>query len=330
MIRWGFRRLFLLIPTFVVITGIAFTLLKLAPGETTGVLGLTGDGISPQSIAQWESLRGIDDPIWIQYGRWIHRTVTFDFGTSLVSERPIRTMIVEALPKTLLLTGSALVVAYLFGILGALLLTRNRGRPWVVWVERLLFSVYALPNYWVALVLVVLFAGGDFFQFFPLRGLGPSLKESGSLTEFFLQTGWHLCLPVLALSYPLCIIIMRYLRNNLVEVLEQDFVLVARSKGLSPNKVLLGHVFPNACLPIVVLFSLELPWLVGGSVLIERIFSIQGMGTLTLNALMSRDYPLLMGAVALVSIVTIVGLVVGDLLGAWIDPRIRDEGGVAK
>ena len=123
---------------------------------------------------------------------------------------------------------------------------------------------------------------------------------------------------------------MRYLRNNLTEVLNQDFVLVARSKGLSPNKVLLGHVFPNACLPIVVLFSLELPWLVGGSVLIERIFSIQGMGTLTLNALMSRDYPLLMGAVALVSIVTIVGLVVGDLLGAWIDPRIRDEGGVAK
>lgn len=326
MLRVLIRRLPQLTFTLFGITLIAFVLLRLAPGDPITLQADTtlGQGFARRSVEAWRALKGLDQPIWWQYLVWLESCVTLDFGRSLIDERPVRDLIAEAAPRTLLLNGLALVVIYVVAVpLGIYSAVRRGSRT-----DRLLsagsFALYSLPSFWVALLLIVLLGGGEFLDIFPVRGLR-SDAELGVVAGFF-DLGWHLILPVLCLSYPALARTSRFQRSAMLEVIGQDYIRTARAKGLSERAVILRHALKNSLLPIVTLMSLDLPVLVGGSLIIERIFTIRGMGMLMFEAILRRDYPVIMGVVVLVAVGTMVAVLLGDLALGWLDPRIRVGG----
>ncbi len=312
-------------PVFIGVTFLAFILLLLSPGDpvalNTGELGRVG--ISDENLMAWRRLRGIEDPIWIQYFRWIKNFIFLDFGTSFVDERPVRAILAEALPQTLLLTGSAFVLTYSIaiplGVWGAHLKNTKRG----AWLDSWLFGIYALPTFWVALMLIILFAGGEYLTLFPLRGLHSAGMESAGFLSQFFDLLWHLVLPVFCLTYPALARTSRFIRNEMLDVLGKDYIRAARAKGLPESVILWRHALRNSLLPLITVAALDLPFLVGGSVIIERIFTIRGMGMLVFEAVLRRDYPVILGATSLVTILTLFAILFADLIYALVDPKIR-------
>ena len=322
MTRLLARRLVQLVPTFVGVTIVTFVLLRLAPGEAGA---LQSDGLhdaSAQSLEAWRHLRGFDAPLWQQYASWLGRVLTLDFGRSLVDEQPVTRLIAAALPRPLVLAGGALVLTYMvavpLGVHGAM----RRGSRLEGGVSTLLFVLYSLPPFWVALVLILLFAGGELVPLFPLRGLtSPGVAEAGVLVRL-VDLAWHLVLPVACLSYPAMARTARLMRVSLLESVGADYVRTARAKGL-PEWRVITHALRNALVPMAALLSIDLPWLVGGSVVIERIFTIRGMGMLTFEAVLRRDYPVILGVTALAALITMAAMLAGDLLHLALDPRAR-------
>ncbi|MBI5507334.1 MAG: ABC transporter permease [Deltaproteobacteria bacterium] len=323
MLRYAARRALQFVPTFVGVTLLVFLLLRLAPGDPATAEGDLSLMPTAASLAEWRHLKGMDQPLYTQYLRWLWSCVSFDFGTSLFDERPVRVLILEALPRTLLLTSLALVCTYALAIPLGVHSAAARGTKTDTVLSTLVFVLYSLPTFWVALVLLVLFGGGQFWHIFPVRGLSTDGLEDAALVVRGLDFIWHLVLPVCCLTYPGLARTSRYQRAAMLEVLSQDFVRTARAKGLSERRVIWRHAWPNALVPVLALLSVDLPWLVGGSVIVERVFTIRGMGLLTFEAILRRDYPVILGVTALVAMTTMVGMLVGDLALAWADPRIR-------
>jgi peptide/nickel transport system permease protein len=323
--RYLVRRLLQFVPTFIGISLLTFLLVKLAPGDPSTAFGDELAPMSSSSSAAWHLLKGLDLPWWQQYLEWLRRLATFDFGNSFVDERPVAVLLAEALPRTLLLTGSALAIAYAVALPVGVLSAVHRGRPLERLVAGALVALYALPPFLVALLLVVLLAGGEFWQVFPLRGLhSPALAAAGPLSRG-LDLAWHLVLPVACLCYPALARTARLQRATMLDVLGQDYIRTARAKGLPERRVIWSHALRNALIPTAALLSTDLPWLLGGSVAIERIFTIPGMGMLGIEAVLRRDFPVIMGVTALAAVVTMLAMLVGDLLQSLLDPRTRRE-----
>lgn len=316
------KRAWQLVVTLFGITLIAFLLLQLAPGDPINLQAdPLGMGFDRDSVEAWRRLKGLDEPIWRQYLRWLASCATLDFGRSLIDERPVRELIAEAAPRTLLLNGLALVLIYLAAIPLGIYSAVRRGTRADRVLSVGLFALYSLPSFWVALVLIVFLGGGEFLSLFPVRGL-QSDGELG-LVAGVLDLGWHLVLPVACLSYPALARTSRFQRSAMLDVMSQDYIRTARAKGLSERAVILHHALKNSLLPVVTLLSLDLPVLVGGSLIIERIFTIRGMGMLMFDAILRRDYPVIMGVVTLVAVGTMIAVSLGDLALGWLDPRIR-------
>jgi peptide/nickel transport system permease protein len=325
MRRFVLRRLLQFVPTFIGVTLITFVLLQLAPGEPYSLMADESAGASAASIAAWRQLKGLDQPLVAQYGTWLWRLVTFDFGSSLIDERPVRAVILEALPPTLLLTGTSLVCIYLAAVPLGILSAVHKGSRGDRVTSTVLFMLYSMPPFWVALLLVVLLGGGEFLSVFPIRGLASELPADAGLLARLGDVAWHLVLPVLCLTYPALARTSRFQRSATLEVIGQDYIRTARAKGLSERAVIVRHALKNSLLPVVTLLSVDLPWLIGGSVIIERIFTIRGMGMVTFEAILRRNYPVIMGVTTLVALVTMLAMLLGDLAIAWLDPRIRLE-----
>ncbi|OGQ89036.1 MAG: diguanylate cyclase [Deltaproteobacteria bacterium RIFOXYA12_FULL_58_15] len=320
------RRLLQLVPTFLGVTLLTFFLLRLAPGAPS----LVGDDgiVTPAvqaSLEAWRELKGLNQPLWAQYINWLSRFVRFDFGSSLIDERPVRTLIVEALPRTLVLTVLALIFTYTLSIPLGIHSAIHRGQRSDRIISGVLFILYSMPSFWVALLLVVVLGGGAWFDLFPIVGLRSSNMEGAGFFVRSIDLIWHLVLPVFCLTYPSLARTSRFQRSAMLDVIRQDYIRTARAKGLTERTVILRHALKNSLLPILTLLSTDLPWILGGSVIVERIFAIRGMGMLTFEAILRRDYPVIMGVTSLVAILTMVGVLLGDLAYAWIDPRIRFE-----
>ncbi len=325
MLRLVLRRLWQFVPTFLGITFVTFALLKLAPGEP-GELFSEGElHASEQSRAEWRQLRRLDEPLGIQYLEWLSHLVRLDFGRSFIDERLVSERIVEALPRTLLVAGGALVLTYALALPLGVWAAVRRGRRVDRLIHGALAALYSLPPFWAALLLLVALAGGELLSIFPLRGLRSPGLEDASLWTRALDLGWHLVLPVFCLAYPQLARTSRLQRSSLLEVLRQDFVRTARAKGLPEHRVVLGHALPNALSPMAAMLSIDLPALLGGSVIIERIFTIPGMGMLTMEAILRRDYPMIMGVTALAALCTMAAILAGDLLQLGLDPRARSK-----
>lgn len=301
MRRWLPGRLLAAVPTFLGITAVAFAIVRAAPGEAVPGDAMLRPG-TLQQLREYRSLMGLDQPFLPGYLRWLSNLLHGGLGDSLRDGRPVLTLLAEALPVTLLLSGTALVLGYLLAIPIGVLSAVCAGKPLDRAFSWTAFLLYSLPVQWVAILLVVGASGSRI----PIHG--------------------HFLLPVICLTYGTVAVVSRYLRSSMLEELGQDYVRTARSKGLPEAAVVLRHVLPNASLSLITLMGLTLPALASGAVIVEQIFGLPGMGKLTFDAVMGRDVPVLMGAVTLGGVLAMLGMVASDLLHAAVDPRIRISG----
>jgi peptide/nickel transport system permease protein len=323
MLAYALRRLLVAIPLLIGITFVSFLVLHLAPGDPVEIQ--TGDLAmqhSAQAYRALQELYGLDKPLHVQYWNWLNRLVRLDFGRSFAPHgRPVLTMIAERLPITLLLNIIELLVIVALAVpIGVLSATRQYSafdKVTTVFV----FIGFATPDFWLALLLMILF--GIQLGWLPISGLRSLNWEYLS----FWQQQWdflsHLLLPVLVATFGGLAGFSRYMRQSMLEVVRQDYIQSARAKGLAERVVIGKHALRNALLPIVTILGLSLPGLIGGSVIVEWIFAIPGMGQLMVQAAFERDYPVLMGNLVIVSTLTLLANLMADLTYSVVDPRIR-------
>jgi peptide/nickel transport system permease protein len=340
--RYLLRRVLLMIPTFIGVTLICFLVLKLTNADpaTSSMEGaVSGHQISREAIEHLRRFYALDRPWPVQYARLVRRLVTFDLGTRWQDGRPIADVIGEALPVTLMLSTVSLVIAYFLAIpLGVFSAARRGSRRDTVATVGL-FMLYSLPSFWVGTMLIVYLSSGRFINCpwlerpgcFPLQGWHSfqgfeRLALGGKVADVL----WHITLPIVTLTYGSLASLSRYMRMGMLENLRQDYVRTARAKGLSERRVLYWHALRNALIPIVTLLGLTLPSLIGGSVIVEQIFGIRGMGFVALEAIRLPDYPLVITIVAITGLLTMLGVLASDLLYVVVDPRIRLGTGVTK
>ncbi len=308
MRRYVLRRLLLMIPTFLGITLLTFVIAQLAPGDPFE-LDLEVVGPRQAVIDVQRTSKGLDAPLPVQFGRWLSRVVRFDFGRSFIDQRPVTEKLGEAAPRTALVAGLALLLGFGLAVpLGVLLATRAR-HWWARVLSVLLVAAWSVPTFWIAVILLMLFASPRYFDWFPVQGLA----DGG------------FALPVICLTWPTLVVATRQVRSAMEDALAQDYVKAARARGIPERRVVWRHALRNSLLPVVTMLGLHLPHLVGGSVVIERIFGIPGMGLLAFDAIGTRDYPTVMGVATVMAIVTMLSMLLVDLAYGFIDPRIRLE-----
>jgi len=248
------------------------------------------------------------------------------FGSSIADGRPVAEKLGQALPVTLLLSLISMALAYAIAIPLGVSAAVRCGSVLDRAIGISVFLLYSLPPFWVAMMLILLLGGVGYLDWFPIDGLcSPGLEQATGWT-WLVDRVHHLVLPVVCLTYGSLAVLSRYQRSAMLEVIRQDYVRTARAKGLAERTVVLKHALRNALLPTITLLGLQLPYLISGSVIIEKIFNIPGMGLLTFQAFLHRDYPVIMAVAVLSAALTLLGLMLSDLCYALADPRIRLEG----
>jgi peptide/nickel transport system permease protein len=226
---------------------------------------------------------------------------------------------------TLTIMGSALIISYLVAIPLGVLAAVKRGRPIDRSISFAVFLLYSIPSFCAALLLILLVAGGDYLNLLPMYGANSVDASVMGPFAWLWDRILHMILPVICLTYGSLASISRYSRVSMLDALGQDFVRTARAKGLPERLVILRHALRNALIPIITIFTLEIPGLIGGAIIIESIFTLPGMGHLMLQSLDAGDYPVIMGLTLLIAIVTLVSYLLADILYAVVDPRITYE-----
>lgn len=261
----------------------------------------------------------------IQYIQWMKRISSFNFGESFKDHRPVITKIKEALPITLALNLIEILIAYFISIPIGVFSSLKRESLLDKAVMINLFILYALPTFWVATILIMLFANGDGLNWFPIVGYVSDGAHQLPWYGWIGNVAWHLVLPVICMVYGSFAFLSRFSRSNMLEVIRQDYIRTARAKGLPERVVIWKHAFRNSLIPLVTLMGTLLPALMAGSVIIEQIFSIPGMGKLGFESMLSRDYPTLMAILSIEAMLTLISLLISDFFYVWVDPRISFE-----
>ena len=335
MLQYLIQRTFLLLLTFLTITVIAFSIMHAAPGDPVDLFfegGLEGgtEGAQTERLARVaeakEALRkqlGLDRPLYEQYFTWLGRTVRGDLGESLKDGRPVWDKIRERLPLTITLNSLAILVTFgiaiPLGILSAVKTGSAADQVSTVFV----FMLYSLPSFWVGTLIIIFFCGGDFLGWFPPAGLHSLAYEpSWPIGRRIADYMYHLAMPLLVTTYGTFAFLSRVLRSSMLEVKEQDYVRTARAKGVHERTVILKHILRNSIIPIVTNIGALLPALIGGSVIIETIFSLPGMGYLGYQSVLARDYPVVLALLSAGSGLALIGILLSDVLLVLVDPRI--------
>jgi peptide/nickel transport system permease protein len=325
------KRLILLVPTLLGITLITFLVIQLAPGSPVQRKlqleeGIKAESITKDIIEQTKKLYGLDKPIYVRYWIWLRQIATLNFGRSYKDHRPVIDKIAERLPVTLSINIISILIVYTIAIpLGVISAIRQGSFSDRV-ITFCLFALYSIPNFWLAMVLIFFLGGGDFWDVFPVYGIISPGAEFYPFYKIALNFLWHITLPVICLTYADFAYLSRYQKGSLLEVLREDFVRTARAKGLSESRVILKHALRNSLIPIVTIFASILPAMIGGSVIIESIFSIPGIGQLGFESILSRDYPVIMAIATITAFLTLIGILLSDIAYVFVDPRISFEG----
>ena len=315
------RRVLSLIPTFLGITLVSFFIMHLATGKPTDIMTDLNVKISLEAREKLSELYGLDQPIPIQYVRWLGRTLRGDFGRSFSDQRPVLDKIAEAVPITLGINALALLLILMLAVpLGVFSAARegsalDTAGTWAVFIG------FALPSFWVSLLALDLL--GVRLGWLPVSGLSSLEADRMSALPWLLDRARHLILPVSVAVLGGLAGISRYVRSNMLQVLNQEYIRTARAKGLPERIVLFRHALRNALLPLITILGLSIPGLIGGSVIMESIFAIPGMGRLFFGAVMGRDHPVIMGILVFGALLTLLGNLLADLAYAYADPRIR-------
>ena len=321
MFQYLIKRFLYSIPIIIGITVITFAVMYFTPGKPVDAMMDFNPNIASEAKDRLVKLYGLDKPVYEQYWNWFKRVIVLDFGNSFKDGRPASEKIIERIPATISLNILSiilmLIVAVPVGVYSAVRKYSLFDRILTV----IVFICFSAPVFWVALMLMIVF--GLWLGWLPISGL-----TSFDFTElsFFAKT-WdlasHLILPVIVSTLGSFAVLSRYIRSGMLDVLKQDYIKTAYSKGLSKRQVIFNHALKNALLPLITIIGLSIPGLIGGSFIIETVFSYPGMGRLGFDAIMARDYPVIMGIGVISAFLTLLGNIVADVLYAVADPRIR-------
>jgi peptide/nickel transport system permease protein len=298
-----------------------FVLMRAAPGDPLSRLS-EDRPLSPREVAVLRTRYGLDQPIGRQFVSFLGGLARGDLGTSIEYARPVTTLLAERLPATILLGGSALLLNFTLGLWLGVRQAVRRGKREDRWLTTASLAGYAMPSFWLGLVLAWLV--GIKWRLLPAAGMqDPLLSPDASLPMRAVDIARHLVLPALTLSIVSIAATMRYQRTAMLEVLGLPYIITARAKGLTEREVTWRHAWRNALFPVITLFGIWLPILVSGSVFVESVFAWPGLGSLAAAAVGGRDYPLLMGASLLVAALVVGGAFLTDVAYAVLDPRVR-------
>ncbi len=317
------RRLLASLPTLLIILVGLFLLLQLAPGDTVDALMAQMGGGDPVQMEQLRQFYGLDAPVAVQLGRYLLRLLSFDLGFSAIYGQPVVQVIGERLPVTLLLMGSALCFSFAAGTALGVLAARRVNR----WPDTLISTLglvfYATPSFWFGLMGIVLFAVN--LGWLPAGGFEEIGAGHAGLARVA-DIAWHLVLPTATLALIFLATYLRIMRAAMLEVMTQDFIRTARAKGLGETGVVVRHALRNALLPMVTLVGLQAGTMLGGSVVVESVFALPGLGRLAYESVVQRDLNTLLGIVFVSALLVIVVNFAVDLIYARLDPRISAEG----
>lgn len=304
------------------ITIISFWVIHLAPGSPTDMDTTLNPLAGAEARRQLEAIYGLDKPLHIQYFDWLSRLLHFDFGNSMSADnRPVLDKIMERLPLTVGMNLISLFLTLTLAVPIGIFSACKQNSFWDKAIAVLVFLGFAMPSFWLALLLMLWF--GIDLQWLPISGLTSMDFASMSLAGQLADLASHLALPIAVYTIGGLAAMSRYMRGCMLEVLRQDYILTARAKGLPPRTVILRHALRNALLPLITLLGLSVPGLIGGSVIIESIFALPGLGQLFYAAVMARDYTMIMGNLVLGAILTLLGNLLADFCYGLADPRIR-------
>jgi peptide/nickel transport system permease protein len=319
VIRYIVKRILASIPLLFGLLSATFVVIHLAPGDPT-TLYLQSD-TDPQYAERLRHAYGLDAPLPVQYVRWMESVVTGDFGFSFGKHAPVAEILADAVPRTLLLTVAALVFNFAVGVALGVFSALRRGTRLDRFVNIASLFVYSMPEFWLGLMLILWLALA--LPIFPVSGLQSPLADDLPFLRHAWDVAQHLVLPVFVLGIASAAATARYMRGSLLDVVHQEYVRTARAKGLTEFTVIGKHALRNALLPIVTLFGLSLPFLLGGAVIVETVFGIPGMGKLTVDAIFTRDYPVIIATTLVSGVMVVLGNLLSDVLYAVVDPRIR-------
>ncbi|MDY5584710.1 MAG: ABC transporter permease [Arcanobacterium sp.] len=320
MARFILRRLAQSIIVVLLVTLITFTILHLLPGGAArSALGLDA---TQEQLDAFTKQMGYDRPLWEQYIAYLGRLITGDFGTSFRMNMDVGEAIAQRLPKTFLLGISALLIAVLIAIpLGVIQAYRRNQWPDYL-ITALALLMYSTPLFFMGLMLIILFS-----QVWPVL---PAEAPQGFTVSEMLANWQGLILPAFTLALVSMAAYTRYMRSTMVDNLEENYIRTARSKGLSERRVVFGHALRNSLFPIITLLGMGLPGLFSGALVVESLFNYPGMGLMFWQAAQGRDYPILLAVTTIISIATVIGALIADILYAIADPRVRYGGGDTK
>jgi peptide/nickel transport system permease protein len=338
MAQYMLKRVSMALVTLFVIMLVSYSLLRLAPGDPTkssflgqsqGAGGLSSEkGAFVKNTSLIEKLH-LDKPVIIGFFYWLKNAILHgDLGDSVAVDkgRPVTSLILDRLPVTLSLNICAIIVIYSLSIPIGIHSAVSKNVFLDQSITFFLFFLYSLMSFWVALLLQATLCDGGMFSIFPLKGLVPATTWGKSTWQIMFETAWHYVIPVFCLSYTGIAGLSRYARAGMLDVVKQDYIRTARAKGLSESVVLMKHALRNSMIILITLFAGLLPSLIAGSIIIEFIFNIPGMGTLSMMALSSRDIPLMMALFGFGGLLTLVGILFADFMYVLVDPRITFEG----
>jgi len=321
MLNYILRRLLGIIPLLLGITIISFAVIHLAPGKPVTLEQSLNPKVSPEVRMKLERLYGLNKPLYVQYINWLLKIIRFDFGRSFSDNRPVMEKILERVPLTLTINLASL---FFMLILAIPIGVKSGAKPGGIFdkiATILVFIGFATPAFWLALLLMNLV--GIKLGWLPISGIKSLDFEYFSFFGKIIDLVKHLILPVFVSSIGGLAGISRYMRFSVIDALGQPYIITARAKGLPEKIILYKHALRNAILPIVTILGLSLPGLLGGSVIFESIFALPGIGRLFYEAVMMRDYPLIMAEVVLGAVLTMLGNLIADISYAYVDPRIR-------
>ncbi len=320
---WLLKRLAGLLITFWGITLISFFIIHLAPGEPISPMADFNPKFTPEMRERLRAQYGLDKPLYVQYLKWMKGLMTLDLGRSFAPDRrPVWEKIKERLPITLLINVLSMIIIFVVAVPLGVASAVREGSLFDRATTVLVFVGYAMPGFWLALLLMMLL--GIKWHLLPISGLHSLMGyEQMSFWEKVLDWTKHLIIPLFVSAFGGLAGLSRFMRSSMIEALRQDYITTARAKGLPERVVIYKHALRNALLPVITILGLSIPGLVGGSVIFESIFSIPGVGQLMWQAVMARDYPVIMGNLVIVSVLTLLGNLIADICYALADPRIR-------
>jgi peptide/nickel transport system permease protein len=304
------------------ISAVVFLLLRVLPSVSFSDLYLN-PRLSDEAITRIKSSYGLDKPVLVQFFVWIREIAMGNFGFSFIYRKPVIDCIFDAFLSTLIIGLPALIYSFGLGIVVGVQLARKKGKAVDKLVSSFLLILYSIPTFWVGIIFVLVFS--YVLGFFPPSGLRSFNFSEMSFLEKIFDLFWHIFLPSFTLGIAPMSAVARFVRTHTLKVLSQTYVKMAKAKGLEERLIFYRHVLPNALLPVVTLFGLYLPVFLAGSVVVEEIFSIPGLGKLAIDSIFQRDYPLTVGITLFVSFIVILGNLISDILYTIFDPRIRLE-----